>query len=139
MSPQLDGDEVAHAARGHKHRRLFAKNLGRALFQPVDGGIFSVDIVSHLGVSHCPAHLQGRPRNRIAPQVHDPVHCIPRLNRVRIHPSLPMTRAFATATYPSNSTNTSFETLNFAGANRTMLPVRSTKPASANGSNLPAS
>src|SRR5207302_8229762 len=36
-----------------------------------------------------------------------------------------------------NSTNTSFDTLNFLSASRTTSPIRSTNPAAANGSNRP--
>ena len=43
--------QVAHRARGHKQAGLFAQALGGHLLQAVDGGVFAVDIVPHLGLA----------------------------------------------------------------------------------------
>ena len=164
MRPHLDGDEVPHATCGNKQRRLFSKNLGRAFFQPVDRGVFSVNVIADLGLGHGLSHLRCGPRHRIAPQVHHPLRNLSQLgNLIRIHPLIPLRhrvghvrpspcpapaptrsgahRDLATSllSYLINSTNTSFEILSLSGASRTMLPSRSTKPADVSGSNRAAS
>src|SRR5260370_840256 len=91
MRPHLDGDEIPHAARGHKQRRLFPENLRRALLQLVDRRVFSVNVVANLGLRHRPPHLRRRPRHGIAPQIHHSRRHPPRLrNLIRIHPLIPL-------------------------------------------------
>ena len=51
LGEQLDRDGVAHGAGGDEQGGLFAGDLGGALLQPVDGGVFAVDVVADLGAS----------------------------------------------------------------------------------------
>src|ERR1700674_1049740 len=83
MRPNLDRDQVPHAARRNEQRRFFPKNFRRAFLQPVDRRIFSVHVVPDLRLRHRPSHLRCRPRHRVAPQVDDPFHS---LHVVRIAP-----------------------------------------------------
>ena len=64
-----DRDLVAHRARRDEERRLHPQELGRALFQPVDGRILAVDVVADLGLRHGLAHLRGRLGDGVGAQV----------------------------------------------------------------------
>src|SRR5258708_1363485 len=168
VRPHFDANQIPHAPRGNKQRRLFPKNLRRPFLQPVYCRVFSVHVIPNLRFRHRPPHLCSRPRHRVAPQVHHSLWNLTRLpDLVRINPLISLRRrvthvlpllgppydlppalvlcvlcvsAFTPPllSYPTNSTNTSFETLNFPGPTRTTPPPRSTKPAEANGSNRPA-
>jgi hypothetical protein len=52
----LDADDIAHGTGGHIETGLLAENLGRALLQPIDRGIFAVHIVADFGFGHGAAH-----------------------------------------------------------------------------------
>src|SRR5437667_5558761 len=156
MGPHFDGDEIPHAPRGNKQRRLFPKNLRRALFQPVDRRILSVNVVADLCLRHGTSHFRSGPRHRVAPQVHHSFQNLPRLRHlIWIHSLISLRHGVthvllrlcplrlcvqrSSAFYLINSTKTSFETLSFSGASRTMLPPRSPNPAEAMRSNRPPS
>ena len=53
---QLDGDGVAHGAGGNEERGFLAGDFGGARFQPVDGGVFAVNVVADFGFEHGLAH-----------------------------------------------------------------------------------
>ncbi len=61
---------VAHRPRGHKKGRFFAQHAGHDLLEPLDGGIFAVDVVTHRRRRHCAAHGLARPGDRIAPEIY---------------------------------------------------------------------
>src|SRR5260370_19781647 len=69
MRPNFDGNEVPHASRRNEQRRLFSKDLGCTLLQLVDCGIFSVNVVAHLGFCHRLTHFRCWPRYRVAAQI----------------------------------------------------------------------
>src|SRR5258708_195806 len=168
VRPHFDANEIPHASRGYKQRRLFPENLRSPFLQPVDGGIFSVHVIPDFRFRHRTPHLCRRPRHSVAPQIHHSLRNLTRLHDlVRIDPLIslrhrvthvlpllglrvtfsPLLFSASSASlryrspllsYLINSTNTSFETLNFPGASRTTPPSRSTKPAEASGSNRPA-
>ena len=52
LGVQADRDLVAHGAAGHKQRSLAAEDFRGARFQAIDGRVFAVDIVAHLGCCH---------------------------------------------------------------------------------------
>src|SRR5713226_4664163 len=96
MRPHFDANEIPHAPRRHKQRRLFPKNLCRALLQAVDRRVFPVNVIPDLRLRHRPPHLRRRPRHRIAPQVHHSRRNLPRLrNLIRIHPLIPLRHCVA--------------------------------------------
>src|SRR6266850_3504805 len=91
MGPYFNADEVPHAPRGNKQRRLFPKNLRRPPLQSVDRRIFAVNVIPDLRLGHRPSHLRRRPRNRVAPQVHYPRRNFPAVRQlIRIHPLIPL-------------------------------------------------
>src|SRR5438477_6690481 len=163
MCPHFDGDEIPHAPRGNKQRRLFPKNLRRAFFQPIDRRVFSVNVVADFCLRHGASHLRSGPRHRVAAQVHHSFRNLPRLRHlIWIHSLIPLrhgvTHVFSLLCdlcvlqrplckipsdslilYLINCTKTSFETLSFSGASRTTLPSRSTNPAEVMRSNRPPS
>ena len=59
---------------GYEHRGFFAQPLRRHLFQPVDGGIISKDVVTYLCPVHRFPHRWRRMGDSIATQVND-FHC----------------------------------------------------------------
>src|SRR5271163_1584537 len=56
LSVDLDGDDVSHGAGGDEEPGFFAENFGGALFQPVDSGVFAVNVVADFGFGHSAAH-----------------------------------------------------------------------------------
>ena len=54
---EANADLVAHGAGRNEERCLAAEDFRRAPFQQVDGRVFAVDVVSHLGRGHRCAHL----------------------------------------------------------------------------------
>src|SRR5260370_11491190 len=105
MRPHLDRNEIPHAPGGNKQRRLFPKNLRRPLFQPVNRGVFAVNVIPNFGLPHRPPHLRRRPRDRIAPQVHHARWNLPRLRQlIRIHPLIPLSHRI-THVRPFSRTN----------------------------------
>src|SRR5882724_7079215 len=52
LGVQFDGDGIAHGAGGHVECRFLAGDLGGALLQTVDGGIFTVNVIAHFGFRH---------------------------------------------------------------------------------------
>src|SRR5216683_137774 len=96
MRPHFDANEIPHAPGGHKQRRLFPKNLCRALLQAVDRRVFPVNVIPDLRLRHRAPHFRRRPRHRIAPQVHHTRLNLPRLhNLIRIHPLIPLRHCVA--------------------------------------------
>ena len=69
LGVQLDRDGVAHGAGGHEQRGFLAGDFGRALLQPVDGGIFAVNVVADLGLHHGAPHLGRGLGHGIAAQI----------------------------------------------------------------------
>src|ERR1700733_2871561 len=69
LSVHADRDLVAHGPGRNKQRGFAAKNLGRACFQLVYGGVFAVDVVPHLGRGHGGSHGSRGTSDRIAAQV----------------------------------------------------------------------
>src|SRR5208282_400197 len=158
VCPGFDGDQIPHASSRNKKGRLFPKNLRRAPFQPVDRRVFPIHIVPDDSLRHGTPHLRSRPRNRIASQI-DNIIQWRYVVRITSHPTLgnsPSHRARSSSSLCTlckkifnsdrntsacrphliNSTNTSFETLNRAGASRTTSPLLSTSPAACNPSNF---
>ena len=46
---EVEGDLVAHGARGDEEGRLHAHRGGGLLLQPADRGVLAEDVVAHLG------------------------------------------------------------------------------------------
>ncbi len=69
LGVHADRNLVAHGAGGNKQRRFAAKNLRRACFQPIHGGVFPVDVVPYLGRSHGGPHGGRGTGDGIAAQV----------------------------------------------------------------------
>ena len=67
------GDEIAHRPGGDEQPRLLAQQLGGPLLEGGDGRIIAEDVVADLGCCHRPAHLVGRLRDGVGPQV-DQIH-----------------------------------------------------------------
>ena len=65
----LDRNGVAHRAAGHEDRGLPPEDLRGTRFQPVDGGIFAVNVVANLGVGHGAAHFRRGSRDRVAAEI----------------------------------------------------------------------
>src|SRR5262245_59064352 len=63
---QLDCGLISHRAGGHEDRRLFFKDLSRALLQPIYSRVFAVNIVANFGFGHGPAHGRGWFGNSVA-------------------------------------------------------------------------
>ena len=64
-----DGRLVAHRSRSDEEGRLFAREFRRHLLQPIDGRIFSVDVVSDFGRGHRFSHRFGRLGDGVAAQI----------------------------------------------------------------------
>ena len=73
MGVQLDGDGVAHGARGNKQRRLFASDFGSSLFEAIDGWVFAINVVSHFGFRHGSAHGCGGLSHCVTTQINHAV------------------------------------------------------------------
>src|SRR5215475_3651283 len=71
MRPDLDGDEVAHAAAGDEKRGFLAEDLRGALLEPIHGRIFKVNVVADLSFGHGAAHSGRGPSHGIAAEVND--------------------------------------------------------------------
>ena len=59
LGVEADGDLVAHGAGGDEDRGLSAEDRGGLLLEPVDGGVFAVDVVANFGCGHGLAHGWG--------------------------------------------------------------------------------
>ena len=66
---KANGELIAHRAGRHEERGLFPKHCGHHLLEAIDGGIFAVDIVSHVCACHRFSHGVSGFRDRIAAQV----------------------------------------------------------------------
>ncbi len=53
---ELHADHVPHGASGDEQGGFLAGDLGGALFEAVDGGIFAVDVISDFGFGHGATH-----------------------------------------------------------------------------------
>ena len=82
IGPDLDGNQVAHAAGRNKEGRFFAEDFGSAFLQEIDGGIFAINIVSHFSGGHGPAHFVAGARDGIAAQIDSVLH---RRDAIGIH------------------------------------------------------
>ena len=58
LAVEPHADLVAHRARGDEQRRLLAEQLGDALFEPADRGVFAEHVVAHLGGGHGGPHAR---------------------------------------------------------------------------------
>jgi hypothetical protein len=67
------GDQVAHRARRDEDAGFLAEQLGRTLFEGVDGRVVAEHVVADLGLGHRPPHRRGGLRYGVAAQV-DPGH-----------------------------------------------------------------
>src|SRR5215472_17665039 len=91
MRPNLDANQIPHAAGRHKQSCLFPEHLRRALLQPVDRGIFSIHVIANFGFRHRPPHLRRRPRHRVASQIHHAFECLPAdFHLIRINSLVPL-------------------------------------------------
>src|SRR6185369_16363356 len=66
-------DLVAHAARRDEQSGLRAHDLGGPFLEANSRRVFAVNIIAHLGASHCFSHLIGGLRYGVASQI-DVVH-----------------------------------------------------------------
>jgi hypothetical protein len=62
-------DQVAHRTAGDQQRRLLAHRGRRHRLEPVNGGVFAVDVVAQLGARDCLAHFRSRQGHRVAAQI----------------------------------------------------------------------
>src|SRR5581483_7167232 len=69
LGVNLDRDLISHGAAGNENRGFALENLRRALLQAVDCGVFAVNVVAYLGLSHGAAHVGGGTRDRVAAQI----------------------------------------------------------------------
>src|SRR5260370_11091069 len=56
VRPHFDANQIPHAPRGNKQRRLFPENLRRPFLQPVYCRVFSVHVIPNLPLRHPPPH-----------------------------------------------------------------------------------
>ena len=66
---QLHRDGVAHGTGGHEDGGLFARDGGGAAFEQIDGGVFAVNVVAHLGFHHGAPHLRRGLGDRVTAQI----------------------------------------------------------------------
>ena len=73
--PAMDADRdlVGHRAARQEERILRAQQLADAFAKPVDGGIFHLLFVAHLGFGHCLSHAGRRLGFGIAEKVDETV------------------------------------------------------------------
>jgi hypothetical protein len=69
LGVEANGKLIAHRAGRHEERGLFPKHCSRHLLKAIHGGIFTVDIVSHVRVRHGLSHGASGFCDRIAAQV----------------------------------------------------------------------
>src|SRR5437868_1028927 len=101
MRPNLDRNQIPHAPGGNKQRGFLPKNFRRALLELVDRRVFSIDIVTDLRRGHRLPHFRGRPRHRVAAQIHDAFQGFPgQLRFVRIHPLIPFRHRVTHLVFP---------------------------------------
>ena len=62
LRERADRDLVAHGSRGHKQRRLAAKDLRRAPLKQVQSWVFAINVVANFSRGHGCAHLLAGPR-----------------------------------------------------------------------------
>ena len=67
---------VSGGARWNEERGSFADQGGSDFLKPVDGGVFSIHIVTYLGAGHGVAHGGRWLRERIAPEIDDGLRCV---------------------------------------------------------------
>ncbi len=97
----LDRDGVAHGAGGHKQAGFFAHDFRGALFQPIDGGVFAINVVADFGFGHGAPHRGRGARDCVASQVD----------------------------HVMNSANTSFENSTPRSVSRSREPSRASRPS----------
>ena len=69
LGEQFDADGVAHGAGGDEDRGFLAGDFRGAFFQTVDGGVFAIDVVAHLGLEHRPPHCGCGPGDGVTAQI----------------------------------------------------------------------
>src|SRR5947209_10784691 len=69
MRVDLDGNLVAHGAGGNKNGGFPPENLCGPLLQPVDRGVFTINVIANLSFSHGAAHFGSRLGDGVAAQV----------------------------------------------------------------------
>ncbi len=56
LGMEFDRDGIAHGSGGNEEGGLFAEDLGGALFQAIERGVFAVHIVANIRFGHGAAH-----------------------------------------------------------------------------------
>ena len=69
MGPDLDGDEIAHAAGGNEQGGFFAEDFGGTLLEEIDGGIFTVDVVADGAEAMALAHFVAGTSDGVAAKI----------------------------------------------------------------------
>ena len=69
VRPDLDGNEIAHAASGNKKRGFLGENFGGAFLEEIDGGIFAVDVIADISGGHGLTHFVRRARDSVAAEI----------------------------------------------------------------------
>jgi hypothetical protein len=66
--------EIPHGSAGNEQGRFHSEPLRRNPFEPIDGGVFPEDIVSHFGPGHGPPHGRCGPSHRVASKINPLLH-----------------------------------------------------------------
>jgi hypothetical protein len=66
---EANGELIGHCAGRHEERGFFPKHRSRHLLEAIHGGIFAVDIISHVRACHRFSHRVSGFCDRIAAQV----------------------------------------------------------------------
>src|SRR6476661_10062276 len=66
---EANGELDGHCAGWHEECRLFPKHRGHHVLEAIDGGIFAVDVVSHVCACHRLAHGLGGFCHGVATQI----------------------------------------------------------------------
>src|SRR5258708_10926971 len=120
VRPHFDANQIPHAPRGNKQRRLFPKNLRRPFLQPVYFRAFSGHVIPNLRPRHRPPHLCRRPRHRVAPQVHHSLWNLPRLHDLVRIPPLISLRHRVTHVLPLLGLRVTFSPLLFSASSASL-------------------
>src|SRR5262245_53389649 len=133
MGPNLDRDEIAHAAGGNEQRGLLAEDFSGSTLERIDGWVFQINIVANFGFSHRAAHGGRRTRDRVAAKVNNVGFCSGGLqfafwigHGLSAHAAF--SQVYSSAGWRISSTKASLEMLKCRGASRAIEPERSIKP-----------
>jgi hypothetical protein len=69
LAVDADAQLVAHRAGGDEQGGLLAEEGGRFFLEPIDRGVFAVDVVADLGRGHGGAHAGRGAGERVAAEV----------------------------------------------------------------------